>query len=356
MRLLIFFTLLFSSFILHADIYSTFKLNQTINSNYFMSTKFKEVIRFNPLQFEENTLNQDSSNYINDINTTLQKYIQNNEEILITIIGHSHTDNESLTQSKKYAQVVQSLLIDANIPTELMRIEARGSKDPLWNSNPSSSNRVMLTMYVKMDQDQDHDGVLVDNDHCPKTKIGMKVGNNGCKIATIIMLMDIKAAKNSILITSGVEEIILDKSNAYTLVSARNDMSSPQTMSEEERKALFGSVIARSSEEKYKFILYFERENLLKKSQNKLNEILDLISKKDDYYIKITGHTDTTGSQVNNQELSQKRVNVIMQKIHENKLKYLKIYTKAHGENKLAVYTQDDVTEPLNRRVEISIH
>lgn len=353
-RILLF--LVYPYVFVHASISGEYQLSQESTKNYFMSTHFEEIIRFEPLHFTSNALNTKSARYINDISKKIASYTQDEREITISIIGHSDSGTNDLLKSESYAKYVQSYFKDKGIDTQLTVIESRGSKDSLFNSPNLLSDRVLVSIYVKIDQDQDKDGVLMLYDDCPNTKFGLKVSENGCKISTIVMLMDNNKENNAIAVTSGKQEVLINEPNTFTSIRSKNDMSRVSQMSDEEIKSLFANVVSNSNIEHFKFILYFQKENILENSQKELTDMIHLISQKDDYYIKVSGHADTIGSLKDNLKLSQKRVDIVIEKMKENKVQYFHLSTAAHGENQLAIPTPDNVNEPLNRRVEISIH
>jgi outer membrane protein OmpA-like peptidoglycan-associated protein len=69
----------------------------------------------------------------------------------------------------------------------------------------------------------------------------------------------------------------------------------------------------------------------------------------------VVGHTDTTGSRERNFELGMKRANTVRLLLIEIGLDSSAIQLASHGEAEPLVATADDVFEPRNRRVEITI-
>ena len=350
--------LLFFSTFLFANIYDSYELNVKKEESSFMSNDFEEIIRFESLLFNGNTLDSKSSKYLQQITQKIQTYQENKKNITISIIGHSSSTNEkeSILESTTYATKVQSYFQEQGIDTKFIVIEARGAKDPLLTSNGTLSNRVMVSMYVTEDPDKDKDGVFNNHDKCPNTKPGVKVSSDGCKLSTIIMLMNNHKKENAIAVKSANQESVIDQANTFVSIGSDKKMSAVSKMSDEYINSLFGNVVKASNVKHYNFILYFSKTKLLKTSQEELSRIIELLSNKDDYYIRIAGYTDTKGSAKYNIKLSQKRAELITQKIKEGNVKYLDLSTEFYGEKQLAIPTEDGVDEALNRRVEISIH
>ena len=69
----------------------------------------------------------------------------------------------------------------------------------------------------------------------------------------------------------------------------------------------------------------------------------------------VTGHTDTTGALLANDELSLKRAQVVAQLLIKNGAPALRTEAVGRGKRELLVKTADEVDEPQNRRVEIVV-
>ena len=84
-------------------------------------------------------------------------------------------------------------------------------------------------------------------------------------------------------------------------------------------------------------------------------------SRKKKFSIVVEGHTDTFGSSASNQDLSFRRAKNVTD-YWENKLKFgtqsdtiYDIFPAGYGESRLAVFTNDNVRNEENRRVEIRV-
>jgi hypothetical protein len=71
--------------------------------------------------------------------------------------------------------------------------------------------------------------------------------------------------------------------------------------------------------------------------------------------VTVIGHTDTTGSAASNVELGLRRANVVRALLVDVGIDPAAIDVTSHGEATLLVPTADEVFEPKNRRVEISV-
>ena len=71
--------------------------------------------------------------------------------------------------------------------------------------------------------------------------------------------------------------------------------------------------------------------------------------------VAVIGHTDTTGTPAGNVELGLRRANAIRTLLIEAGIGANVIEVTSHGEADLLVKTADQVLEPRNRRVEITV-
>jgi outer membrane protein OmpA-like peptidoglycan-associated protein len=142
--------------------------------------------------------------------------------------------------------------------------------------------------------------------------------------------------------------------------STRVSMSqAPQirTLSESEVKRRFGDVIATLPPPPRHFVLnfQFDSEELTDQSRRLLQDVRQSVKAYPAPDIVVIGHTDTTGSRDSNVELGLRRANAVRSLLVQAGLSTLAIETRSHGEAELLVRTGDNVSEPRNRRVEITV-
>ena len=375
-------------FLFLSSLSATIYDQSTYSKNYFYDTEFEEIVRFDPLEFHSDTLSEESEEYLKEIAQKIQTYTDAKKKIIITIVGHTSltTDNanekklesrsyakkiqnyfstsfdadESFERSRNYAFKIQKYLKAKGIDKNITMLELRSDKDGLFSVETEDgnelSNRVMVSMYVEKDLDADRDGVLKADDNCPNSKPDAKVDENGCSYRTIVLLLKAAKKNSAIMISTNAGNSIIEHANDYTLLKSKNSMVKVlNKMSDEEMKLLFGDVLVDANLELVKFTLYFNDIDLLKDSESKLPNIIDIISKSKDAYIQVIGHTDTRGEKVSNEILAKKRADLVSQKIKSATNSYFYFVTESYGENNLAVQTDDEVSEPLNKRVEILI-
>jgi len=106
-----------------------------------------------------------------------------------------------------------------------------------------------------------------------------------------------------------------------------------------------------------RFTLYFEGGGtvLTPESQQMLSEILAAALARSGGDIVVTGHTDTTGPLLQNDELSRRRAQLVRQLFVDKQFPAQRIEAVGRGKRELAVPTADEVAEPMNRRVTIEV-
>jgi OOP family OmpA-OmpF porin len=102
-------------------------------------------------------------------------------------------------------------------------------------------------------------------------------------------------------------------------------------------------------------ILYFplDRQVLEESGMRLLNKLIAYLQNAGDIDIVIHGHADRAGDDAYNMKLSEERAKYVQQKLLDAGLKPSHVSYFAFGESDPKIPTDDGVTEPANRRVEI---
>jgi outer membrane protein OmpA-like peptidoglycan-associated protein len=130
-----------------------------------------------------------------------------------------------------------------------------------------------------------------------------------------------------------------------------------RTLSESNVKSRFGDILATLPPPPRHFILpfQFDSEELTDEGRRLVQEVLKVVKNYPSPDVVVTGHTDTTGNARTNVELGLRRANVVRSMLVRTGLSTLMIDVRSHGEAELLVPTGDNVSEPRNRRVEITV-
>jgi outer membrane protein OmpA-like peptidoglycan-associated protein len=105
------------------------------------------------------------------------------------------------------------------------------------------------------------------------------------------------------------------------------------------------------------FTVYFkfESEELTDQSRALMRDVLQAVKERPAPDVAVVGHTDTRGKHEANVALGLRRANTVRMLLVETGVDDMAIEAASHGEAQLLVPTRDNVYEPRNRRVEISV-
>jgi len=105
------------------------------------------------------------------------------------------------------------------------------------------------------------------------------------------------------------------------------------------------------------FIVYFgfDKSNLTDAARATIDEVIAAVNAMGATALSVVGHADRAGSVEYNQGLSERRAERVASALAERGVPSDAMTLAGRSENEPAVPTADDVREPLNRRVEITL-
>lgn len=131
----------------------------------------------------------------------------------------------------------------------------------------------------------------------------------------------------------------------------------PTVMDPAKAETMFKEALAVAPPPPLVFIVYFKpgSTEFTAESLKNIPKIMAAIKERKSTEIDVSGHTDRVGSDEVNRTISLKRAQTVKAKLIEEGVNKAHIHISYHGEGNPIVETSDDVAEPLNRRVEISV-
>lgn len=137
----------------------------------------------------------------------------------------------------------------------------------------------------------------------------------------------------------------------------RSGHARPAHVTQQQVDQLFGSVLGLLPPRPRHFIFHFEEgtESLTAESEGRLPELESLIKTRPQAQVEVIGHTDRRGKHAKNVELSHRRAEVVRQRLIDAGLSESAITATGRGELDPLVPTEDEVAEPKNRRVEVTV-
>jgi len=129
------------------------------------------------------------------------------------------------------------------------------------------------------------------------------------------------------------------------------------TSSEAEVKHDFGPALEAQPKRPVSFYLYFlqDTDEFAPESKSLVNQIFAEIARRPAPEIVIIGHTDRVGSMQYNDALSLRRAERCRDELLKLGIPKVRISVAGRGYREPEVPTADQVSEPRNRRVEISV-
>ena len=173
----------------------------------------------------------------------------------------------------------------------------------------------------------------------------------------IVLLPDDQGKTGAIVVSSAGVTRRLDKPRQTVTVESGSPPGPSTVMSQQEVQAIAGSALAALPKPPAKFILYFFHDSvdLTKESQAELQKVFQAIRDRAPVDISVVGHTDTLGKKEYNYALSLKRAKAVAAILRGNGVDPSLLDITSHGKDNPLVRTRDQVPEPRNRRVEITV-
>ncbi len=145
---------------------------------------------------------------------------------------------------------------------------------------------------------------------------------------------------------------------AYGAERIRSDgTTEPARLSEAEVRDAFGSTLAALPGRPTSFMLYFleGRDELTPESKVEMEKVFAELKRRPLPDIMVIGHTDSVGSLGFNDRLSLARAERMRELMIGLGIPAERIQAAGRGKRELLVPTDENVSEPRNRRVEISV-
>jgi len=177
----------------------------------------------------------------------------------------------------------------------------------------------------------------------------------GCAHSSMILLPDEDGGHGQVaILESGgkASETIVSEANSRATLGGTPSIRPVGALKPAEA-ALVGDLPppARS------FTLYFLQggTDMTPDSAPVLEELRAEIARRPGAEVQVTGHTDTVGSDADNDALSQKRAEEILNLLASKGFDRSIMSAVGRGERELRMPTADNVSNPVNRRVEVIV-
>lgn len=100
----------------------------------------------------------------------------------------------------------------------------------------------------------------------------------------------------------------------------------------------------------------YDQDNLTGDARKKLGELATILNKYPDTYVLVEGHTDASGTDDYNMDLSRRRASTVATYLKTEDIKSPRIMTKWYGEAQPKYSNESEADRAKNRRVEFAIY
>jgi outer membrane protein OmpA-like peptidoglycan-associated protein len=176
---------------------------------------------------------------------------------------------------------------------------------------------------------------------------------------TLVVVVPEKDGKvGTVAVTTPRGETLIKTPYAAVRVEKDGPLES-LTLTEQDVRAMFGDALAMRPDPPLSFTLYFMegKDELTPESRQRLSDVLTEISRRSSVISEVTvvGHTDRVGRVEQNDRLSLQRAQKVVADLVQIGIRMEIISVAGRGEREPLVPTADEVSESLNRRVEVRI-
>ncbi len=175
--------------------------------------------------------------------------------------------------------------------------------------------------------------------------------------SVVILLPEDQGKSGTIVVSGAGTERVLAEPMQAVRIAPGSAPGEPFVMPEADVKALVGPAMAALPHAPVQFILYFERDSsaLTAESAGRLREIVAAIRERASVDVSVVGHADTLGDRRYNDQLSLKRARAVAELLVAAGVNGSILEIASHGKDNPLVPTGDQVAEPRNRRVEVTV-
>jgi outer membrane protein OmpA-like peptidoglycan-associated protein len=159
-----------------------------------------------------------------------------------------------------------------------------------------------------------------------------------------------------IVVTRGTESRLIDTKYGGERIKSDGTVEKT-TLTEAEVQGSFGSTLAALPGRPASFTLYFleGKDELTPESATELEKVFAELKHRPLPDIVVIGHTDTVGGLAYNDKLSLARAERMRELMVGMGIPGERIEAAGRGKRELLVPTDDNISEPRNRRVEINV-
>jgi outer membrane protein OmpA-like peptidoglycan-associated protein len=180
----------------------------------------------------------------------------------------------------------------------------------------------------------------------------------GCATSSLVLLPDDEGHQGSVAVLEAggkPTEAVISEGNSRTNLGSATPASKP--LGENGLKAQEAALLTSLPPPARSFILYFDQGTVTLSPQSLavLDQLRAEISSRSGPEVQVTGHTDTVGSEEDNDRLSQQRAEEVLNWLASQGIERSLMSAVGRGERELKEPTVDNFSSAANRRVEVIV-
>lgn len=181
---------------------------------------------------------------------------------------------------------------------------------------------------------------------------------SGCVTGDYVVLLDSPdGTTGAVLVEDANGQTRLDRTHQAVAIGSRGPGSRPFNVGERRITHDFSEALAAQPTLPQRFQLYFQigSAELTEQSQRAIEQVFEAIRLRGPSAVSVIGHTDTLSGPAWNERLGLIRAQAIADMLRSRAMEVIELSVSSHGERNLLIDTPDGVSEPRNRRVEVSV-
>jgi OOP family OmpA-OmpF porin len=180
----------------------------------------------------------------------------------------------------------------------------------------------------------------------------------GCATSSLVLLPDDDGRQGSLAVLEAngrPAQAVIAEGNSRTKLGDATPASRP--LGEKGLNAREAALLTSLPPPARSFLLYFDQGTVTPttESQAVLGQLRAEIASRSGPHVEVTGHTDTVGSETDNDRLSQQRAEEVLGWLASQGFDRSLMSATGRGERELKEPTVDNVSNAANRRVEVIV-
>ena len=180
----------------------------------------------------------------------------------------------------------------------------------------------------------------------------------GCATSSLVLLPDDDGRQGSLAVLEAngrPAQAVIAEGNSRTKLGDATPASRP--LGEKGLNAREAALLTSLPPPARSFLLYFDQGTVTPttESQAVLGQLRAEIASRSGSHVEVTGHTDTVGSETDNDRLSQQRAEEVLGWLASQGFDRSLMSATGRGERELKEPTVDNISSAANRRVEVIV-